>query len=52
MSILPLIVATIALAMIYGLLWHNQPAHERDRPRDNNKGKNGLRATLGLKSPR
>jgi hypothetical protein len=52
MSMLPLIIATIVLAVIYGLFWHNQPANERNRAGDDNEDKHGLRAVLGLRRPR
>jgi hypothetical protein len=52
MSMLPLIIATIVLAVIYGLFWHNQPANERNRAGDDNEDKNGLRAVLGPRRPK
>jgi hypothetical protein len=48
---LPIILGTIGLALIYGLFWHNQPANEGNRAGDDHPVEE-LRAALGIKRSR
>ncbi len=52
MSILPLMVGTVVLAVVYGLFWHNQPAQQRDREESDGSDSGSLGGALGLRRPR
>jgi hypothetical protein len=52
MSILPLMVGTVVLAVVYGLFWHNQPAQERNRPESDDSDSGSLQEALGLRRPK
>jgi hypothetical protein len=43
---LPIILGTLGLALIYGMFWHNQPANEGNRAEDDHPVEE-LRAAVG-----
>ncbi len=49
--LLPLLIATIVLTLLYGLFWHNQPANDRKRAWKDDNHEEELRAALGLRRP-
>lgn len=51
MSMLPVIIVTIVLAVLYGFFWHNQPANERNSAGGDDNHEDKLRAALGLRRP-